>query len=190
MAHHVIYIHGFGDSKPDGQNALVKLWRVFGVRTHYSPVYWAKDEAYKIKLGKLLSLVDQLSIENTVSVIGVSAGASMAMNIYAERKNKINRVIFIVGKLLYPETVQESIFQKHPVFRGSVFAADENFKQMSKTDKNKMLTMYALVDNTVPILASMLPGVKHKRILALGHIPAIYIAITFYSYSITKFIKS
>ncbi len=164
------------------------LW---GVKVHYSPVYWDNNESLEQKLNRLLKQVDELSQSGkTLSLVGVSAGASMAMDIYALRKNKIHKAVFICGKLLYPETIGERYFQKHPAFRKSVFTADSNIKNLASADKARMLSLYALADNTVPVRASKLPGVQSKRILALGHIPAIYAAIIFYSPPIAKFIKS
>lgn len=187
----VIYIPGFGDSRPWGQPTILKLWRVWGCEVHYSPVNWDNNEPFEQKLTKLLELIDKLtSSGRTISLVGISAGATMAMNVYAARNNQIHRVVFICGKLLYPETVSESYFKIHPAFRKSVFGADTNFKKLDKADKAKMLSMFALADNTVPVRASKLPGVRWKRILALGHILAFYIAISFYSRSVCKFLKS
>lgn len=189
--HHVIYIPGIGDSRPWAQDKILRLWKLWNIGAHYSPVYWDINEPYEDKLAKLTKLVDKLySQDNLVTIVGVSAGASMAMNVFAAQKAKISRAAFICGKLLYPETVQGSYFKKHPAFKESVFAADANFKTMSDEDKAKLLTLYPLADNTVPVEAAKLPGVLAKRLLTIGHIPAIYLAITVYSRTIAKFLKS
>lgn len=189
--HHFIFILGFGDHRPLGMDRIIKLWRVFDLRPHDVRMMWADDEPFEDKLKRITDKIDYLTSQGfLVSLVGISAGGSAVLNAYGLRKDKIHKVVFISGKLLYPETVSELYFQKHPAFKESVFRANINFQKLTSKDKQKLLTLYALVDNTVPVRASKLPGVRGKRILALGHIPAIYTAITFYSYSIAKFIKS
>jgi predicted esterase len=191
MAHNVIYITGFGDHRPYAHDKLIKLWKLWGLKPHYCPVGWDLKVAYEDMVSKVEKMADSLAAKGeSLSIVGVSAGASLAMNIYADQPEKFNKAIFISGKLLYPETVQETYFEAHPAFRQSVYDADANFKKMSDKDKIKMMTMYAIADNTVPVRASKLGGVKHKRVLTVGHLPAIYISITLYSRAIAKFIKS
>ncbi len=188
--HHLIYIPGLGDSKSYGQSSLLKIWQLFGIKTHYAPVYWRVDEPFQAKLAKLTKLVDELSINGLVSIVGISAGASAAMNLLSARQTKIHKAVFVAGKLLYPETINEEYFRENPAFKESVFMADANFKAMTKAERQKMLSLYAIYDNTVPIKASQLPGVKHTRIIAVGHIPTIFTTLVFYGYSISRFIKS
>ena len=187
----VIYIPGLGDLRPWGQDKILKLWQLFDCQVHYSPVGWAVDEPYQDKLDRLLKLVDKLSVTgHKIAVIGTSAGASMAMNLYAERKSKIQAVVFVSGKLLYPETIDEHYFIENPAFKESAFNGAASIEKLDKEDKAKMLTVTPFEDQTVPVKAARVPGVKDKRSPILFHIPGIFIALTFNSFGICRFIKS
>src|SRR5580700_11504718 len=86
--HHIIYIPGLGDSNTvRGQRFLVSLWRNYGIHGHCYQMVWADKEPFQPKFDRLLSLIDELHAQGqVVSLIGSSAGASVALHAFAARK--------------------------------------------------------------------------------------------------------
>lgn len=186
-----IYIPGLGDDKMVGNSLLQKFWRLFGINTKVHKLYWRDSRPYSQKLDELLSEIDQLANDGyRVSLIGTSAGASMALNVYARRKATIHKAVFICGKLSNFEVVNPRYYQKNPALKESFADVPANLKELSAADKAKMLTLNPLKDWLVPAADTKIPGVRSQTILSIGHLPSIVIANLFYFDSIARFIKN
>jgi predicted peptidase len=190
--HHVIYIPGVGDHK-NAQiqiNALRK-WKTHDLEVHFHHIYWNDDENFKDKLSAILKLIDKhYSIDNSVSLIGVSAGASMAMKAFNKRKNKISAAIFICGKINNSNTLGNKYRIHNPRLFESVRSSEEAAKRLSLADKSKMLTLQPIFDGTVSLDDGRINGVDNKTIFAFFHAPAIYLSITLYRRLSINFIRS
>lgn len=187
---HIVYVPGLGDHKPQLQVNLLNRWQSYGVQVHFIQINWIDDEPFQAKLNRVLDAIDKFAEQGTVSVVGVSAGASMALAAYTQRKQKISRVVFICGKLQNPRGVNESYFVTNPAFRKSVFTLPASLEALSAQDKAKMKTFHPYIDTVVPVSNSKIADVTDKTIPAIGHVFAIFLALTVYAKNITKFLKS
>lgn len=189
--HNVIYIPGLGDHRSWGQEFILKFWRLTGIKVHYQSISWAKDEAFGKKLDRPIQKIDELaSNDRKVSLVGVSAGASAALNAYSARPSKTKAVVFICGKLHNPQTVNPRYYIENPAFQKSLALAQANIAKLTAADKAKMLSVWSPRDRLVPPRDSQIPGIKNHRLRAGGHIPSILAALTIYRLLITDFIKS
>lgn len=187
--HHVIYIPGIGDQRPWGQDRFIRLWLLFGIKVYYHQIGWATNEPLQTKLKKITDQINYLTSQGfLVSLVGVSAGASAALNAYVDNQDKIYKIVFICGKVHYPKPINPRYFAENPAFEESLALSNKNSQNLSEQDKSKMLYFYGIFDTTVPPSTNRLNGVKSKAVLSIGHIAAIYIAIIFYSRSICRFI--
>lgn len=190
-AHHVIYLPGLGDHRRWGQPATLKSWERFGVQAHYHQIGWADGEAFDSKLKRVVKEIDKLNDQGLeVSLVGTSAGASIALNAYSLRSEKVHKLVFICGKIRHPENVNPRYFKKNPALKESLYLSEANFQKLSDSDKHKMLYLHALSDHIVPPRFNKPAGIKSRAVLAFGHILGIFTAVTFYSLIIAKFIKS
>ncbi|MBI2588883.1 hypothetical protein HYW35_01585 [Candidatus Saccharibacteria bacterium] len=188
--HHVIYLPGIGDHRPWGQDKIIKLWRIFGVRAQFHIIGWADGEAFEPKLERIGALVDKLAAGgNQVSLVGVSAGASAALNTYMIRKDKIAGVVYVCGKIRNLRGVNLSYYIKNPAFKQSLIMSDANVAKLQSADKHKMLDIRAQFDNIVFSRPTIVPGIRIKKMPIFGHIPGILMAITLYSPVISYFLK-
>ncbi|KKR65079.1 MAG: hypothetical protein UU06_C0029G0001 [Parcubacteria group bacterium GW2011_GWB1_40_5] len=66
---------------------LTSSWAKYGIETvHFKPM-WKSAESFENKLGRFLGFIDLLvSQGKTVSLVGTSAGGSMVVNAFIERK--------------------------------------------------------------------------------------------------------
>ncbi len=190
--HHVIIIRGLGDhgSMQVEWNFIIKLWGHFGVKVHVFTPSWADNEPFSLKLKRLTDQIDYLTAQGfLVSLVGISAGASAALNAYVVKKDKVHKVLFICGKIRSPDKVNARYFIENPAFKDSLDLSTANSQKLQASDKQKMLYMYALSDMTVPARVNKLVGVQTKVVIAFGHILGIAVALIFYSRYISRFLK-
>lgn len=187
----VIYIPGIGDHRPYGQDKIIRLWRIIGLKAYYCPVGWGSGTIFKPKVERILKKIDELTKNgDKVALVGVSAGAGAALNVYVARKAQVSALVFIAGKIYGTANINPRYFQRNPAFRESIMMSDASLKNLTDADKAKMLYIYSPLDRTVIPTENRLKGVLEKTVPAFGHISAIYIAILFYGRTIAKFIKS
>jgi pimeloyl-ACP methyl ester carboxylesterase len=192
MAIYVLYIPGLGDdTNGEVQRRALEKWRKFGVEPLFQTIIWNNNEPYKQKLNKILKVVDELAAQkHTTSLVGASAGASMALNVYSERKGKINSVVFISGKINQPQTLSARYKKDNPAFLDSVIASTKQASQLTDHDRQKMLTIFPLYDGKVTKSDATISGVKNKTLPNLFHAANIYLSITLYKRLIINFIKA
>ena len=189
--HHIIYIPGIGDHRTYYQPQILSIWRAYGVKVHYHPVIWrSQHESWNKKLNKLSNLIETLYDEGaTVSLVGISAGASAALNAYAVNKDKLHAVVYICGKLRHPETIGRSYYDRNPAFETSLHEVQGVINKLTVKDKAKMLNVRPFFDETVPVAHTEIPGVRKLVMVSAYHVPSIFIAISLYGPLICGFIK-
>jgi predicted peptidase len=192
MAHHVIYLPGVGDH----QNAQIQInalrkWNKFNLETHYLHINWNDNESFKSKLYNVIKIIDELyETDEYISLVGASAGASMAINAYSARKDKINAVVLICGKINNPQTLGDGYKNRNPRLLESVSASSENSKNLTRADKSKMITLLPIYDGVVELNDGWIEGVKNKTMFSVFHAIAIYLSISLYKRTSINFIKS
>ena len=151
---------------------------------------WSDGRSFEAKLANLLRQIDvQITAENQVSLIGVSAGASAVINAYAQRKSEIHGVVCICGKLRNPQTAANR-FKTNPAFRDSLMMLPESLESLSQKDKQKILSVHPLWDGSVPVADTKIDGALERTVPVLGHITGISYAISFGSRRIAKFLTA
>jgi predicted peptidase len=191
MAHHVIYLPGLSDHKsyPIQVRALEK-WRNFGLDPQLQHIGWNNNESYKLKLAKIIKAIDKLPPKDTVSLVGASAGCSMAVNVYAQRKSRINAIVLICGKINNPQTIKEYRKSNNPSLLECVIASAQNVQRLDNEDKPKILVIQPIFDGVVTKSDGRIPDVQHKTIIAIWHSVAIYLSLTLYKRISINFLKS
>lgn len=190
MKHHVIYLPGLGDSKTHGQDDAIKRWEKYGLETHFFPLGWADKESFEPKFKRLLSKIDELlKTGDKVSLVGVSAGASAALNAYALRSS-LSSVVLICGKVNDPQSIGESVYLENPAFKQSVFAVKDSLAQLNPAQIKRIMSIHPLRDQSVPVPDTIIKGALEKTVPVIGHIFGIFFTIVFKGKLIAKFIKS
>jgi hypothetical protein len=177
--HHIVYIPGLGDKKTRGQKLAIKLWRTYGVYGHCHPVIWSNSESFDDKLKSVLTEIDGLLEKGyVVSVMGASAGASMALHVYAARKKDISGVALICGELADTKTISPSYFSRNPAFQVSMERLPQTLKSLSLDDRRRVMSIHPLYDETVKISDTFLDGARMRTVMAIGHATTIGLVLT------------
>jgi len=188
---HAFYIPGLGDPRHKSQGLVLKAWSLYGVKIHYYPLYWSDSRQFSEKFDALLRAIDH-TVQQTggnVSLVGTSAGASAAINAFAARKQIINRVVCISGKLKNPQTAAHR-FIKNPSFKGSLDMLPASLALLTEADKSRILSLHPLHDGVVPVTDTQIEGAHEGYMPIVGHVASIAYALTLGSHRIAKFLKA
>ena len=190
MKHHVIYVPGLGDDYWKVQGALIRFWLLYGVVPRLFEVKWADGEPFEPKLQKLLALIDGFAKEGRVSLVGASAGASAILTAFAARKDIVSGVVCICGKVNRPESVSPATYARNRSFKDSMDGLPAALAGLSRTDRQKILSIHPKADNSVPPADTIIPGAVEVSIPTSGHSLSIIAAISIFAGRILGFIKS
>ena len=187
---HVIYIPGIGDHKLGRQRMAVDMWKHYGVEPEICAMIWNDGQSWESKFKLLLNRIDELVAEgNLVGLVGVSAGATAAINAFAARKDILVGVVCVAGKINRPETVGGLYKAQNPAFITSAYACQDALKTLGTDDLGRIQSRYGLFDNIVLTRDSHINGAHNKRVFMILHIPIIAMQIYLGAPSILKFLK-
>jgi len=164
--HHVIYVPGLHDQHPINKNLtrfVPLFWKPYGFQGHIVAPHWEEGKEFAPKLKRILAKIDELADQgHIVSLIGQSAGGSAVMNAYSERRNMINGVVDVTGRLREGENVSPSLevaARSSPAFAESVLLFErKNEPTLSNQDRKKIMTIRPFWDEVVPATTVPLEG--------------------------------
>jgi pimeloyl-ACP methyl ester carboxylesterase len=187
---HLIYITGLGDSRPAKQRRAINLWHWWGVEAELFQMNWADGTDWPAKFDRLLARIDQLAASGKdVGLVAVSAGASAAMNAFAARKDVLVGVVCIAGKINRPETIGRRYADQNPAFVTSAKNCQQALASLDQADRRRILSRYALIDETVTRADSRVPGAHNRLVPSIGHFITIAMQITLGAPSFIRFLK-
>lgn len=194
--HSVIIIPGLGD-EVNSIELATGHWKKFGLEPVVHSVGWHDEEAnFAPKLSILLNLVDELVENNdTLSLVGTSAGGSAVINAFYERKNKVHKVVNVCGRLrVGTKTGFRSFSAKtrsSRAFEESVKLCESRLSTFSQESLNRVMTVRAMFgDELVPPDTVRVQGALNTQIPTVEHILTIGMALTIFSKPIISFLKN
>lgn len=192
--HYIIIIPGLGDNVK-AMKLATSWWKKYDMEVVVHYVGWrdgSKD--FEKKLNEVISLVDELSKKGKVSVVGTSAGGSLAFNTFIKRSDKINKAISICGRLKKGNHKIRSLDKKSSsseTFKQSVLLFEENISKLTADQKSRMMTVSARFgDELVPADTSYIEGIYNVKIPTAEHLISIGSSLTLFSKRIIKFVLS
>jgi pimeloyl-ACP methyl ester carboxylesterase len=185
--HFIIYIPGLGDRYRFLQVAALWFWAIWGVRVYFAPMHWYEEGTYQQRADQILRQIERLEqVGFAVSLVGSSAGASMALNVAAKAPN-LHKVITIAGVNSSELSISPNIRQRSPVFDQSAQAASTS---LEKVDPTRIHTIHGVIDNVVTPTYNDIPGASNHRIFTIGHIMTIAACLTILSPWVIRLIKA
>lgn len=187
---YLIYVTGVGDSNPNGQRKAVKTWRLWGVEAELFQMNWATNEPWETKFKKLLARIDLLTTQNKkVAIVGASAGAAAVINAYSARKDQLVGCVLIAGKVNKPEAIGRSYSKRNPALVEAVSQCQESLDNLDSSDRKRILSRYALIDEIVPKSDSYIKGANNQVVFSAGHFLTIFTQMLLGAPSFIKFLK-
>ncbi len=191
MRTEILYISGLGDHYDWIRRLTLGFWGLYGVKARLISTSWSNTESYEEKFRRVTNAIDAIDIKTTnIVLIGESAGGSLALNVFASRKEKIHKTITICGKNNGPELVAPHYYKRNPTFKTSMYDLEKSVAALSKSDRQRVVSIYPLYDGVVPIRETLIPDCKQVRLLTIGHLGTIFFALTFGAHFIAKLAKN
>jgi pimeloyl-ACP methyl ester carboxylesterase len=192
--HFVIIVPGLGDDATKLKFATLH-WRHFGLEPIIHSVGWKDDKQdFQIKITRLLGVIDSLDPKrNKVSLIGCSAGGSAVLNAFYERRDVLNKVINVCGRLRTGSLTGFRSFKSKtassPAFAQSIKLFETREPLLSQQDREKVMTVRELFgDELVPADTTTLEGAYNTTVPTGEHIFSIAMAMTIFSNRLINFL--
>jgi pimeloyl-ACP methyl ester carboxylesterase len=166
----LLFIPGLGDRLWLYRLAM-PIWRALGYETHVHRFGWnGPASALPERQARLLAYVDALP-PGQLSVIGMSAGGTAAVNLLAHRPH-IYRVVTVASPLRPKDR------PTRPLLAASIREATKFLAEADPATKRKIRSAHGLYDHRVPVSKSRPEGVRTLRLPTVGHGLTIFMAMT------------
>lgn len=182
-----MYVPGLGDHYDTGRSLALWFWRIYGLEVRLVPMRWDSKESYERKMKRVKDAIESAQkVGYSVSVIGESAGASMALNVAAVTPG-LHRIITLAGVNSSDLPISPITQRRSPAFAESAAAISNSLKRI---DASRVYTVRALSDKVVWTRYNDIPGARTHRVLSVGHLATIALCLTLYSPFIAALIRN
>jgi len=165
---------------------ICRHWRRAGMQSVFVSVGWEDGTSFEAKVKKIEKYLDaEVEQGREVVLVGVSAGASLAMVLFGRHPHKIAGVVTVVGLLALAKGVGvESVNQ---AWYQSAQACEQVVARLTPDEKKRIFILYAFKDSVIDPKRQQLAGVKKRRVPAVGHLLSIGIGLFNYRRVIKRF---
>ena len=175
-------------------NLLPGLWKRWGYDLRIIRPNWNHGKTFAPKLKRILDEIDTCTSKNTkIILMGVSAGGSAALNAFALRKDKVEKVVNVNGRVRSGENVFLSLELAailSPAFKESVLLFENRYeKKLLKQDRKKILIVHPILDEIVPVSTAILADVQTYIAPVVGHVIGGMCTLTIFSGRLRQFIE-
>ncbi len=176
-------------------DAAVRLfawfWPFFGLTPVVLKFGWKEmknEDDLKRGLDKVMVEVDRLAKLGKVSLLGCSAGGSVVVNIFLQRKNIVHRVVDVCGALR-PGAVRSKF--DTPAYLKALEYCERAMAGLGAEDKQRVLTVRPRFgDEFVKADQVIIDGARNITVPTAEHMLSIMLSLTLFSKSILNFLKS
>lgn len=171
--HHIVYIPGLNDHLPPNHQLarlLPLFWRGRGFIGHVAQPRWSKGD-FGSKLQVVLGTIDELTKQGyKVSLVGQSAGSSLALSAFAARREFVAGLVILTGRLrVAGEPSLERAASGSPAFKESVQRAEAVLDTIPAVDRLRIITIRPSLDKVVPPSSVPVKGATNLKSRLRGH---------------------
>lgn len=150
---------------------------------------WYDGEPYQAKYNQIIAAISAAKEQGySVSLVGESAGASMAMNVFS-RDDSLYRFVSLCGVNTLHASISPRILAKSPAFKESLsYLAASQRVAVGRRPEN-IISIAALSDSVVSVSKNRIEGVKNKRVFSVGHLTSILLCLSVFSFVVVGEIK-
>ena len=180
VTRHIVYTPGLGDVQDPGRRLALKLWRLYGAEAELIPMDWDDEKSYQPKYDRVVDAVSRATKKGQrVSLVADSAGAAIALNVFARHSKKIDRVVTICG------VNSASILPLSPMIEKRNPALDNAIRKLPvvlpRIDTTRITSFTALWDLTVRPEHSYIKNAHNRRLPMVVHFLTISCALTIFA---------
>jgi len=173
----IVVVAGLGTMGPELE-LVVAWWKKEGLEPIVFVPGWDNSEGIEPKITRLLELIDN---EKPNYLMGISAGASLALNVFLKKQDLVEKYVSVCGRLrmglsnnIIERKLQEETLRTR-AFKESV----ELLEKSEILNIDKMMTVSAIGgDELIPINTSQIDGATNIVVPNLGHLLTITSILT------------
>ncbi len=188
----MLYINGL-ERTDVGLPEKLLAWLFSGknVGLHFAGVDWhGKGDITDLRSKVVLQAKEILTKSNQLTLVGISAGASLALSVFVELRRDLPNadinLVCISGRLQQGDRnhlIHTALHRKNKrpsiAYLHSVVECDEQFVGRLTAQDKQLITIYKpLLDWVVPVDTMSVEGVKQHRMLVIGHLTGVVIGLT------------
>jgi pimeloyl-ACP methyl ester carboxylesterase len=182
-----LYIPGLGDHYDNGRAFLLKGWRLWGIEARLVPINWYGKGSYEDKLILVETALQTAKRQGyAVTLVGESAGASLALNAASKFPGDVEKVIVIAGVNSSKLPISPRYNALAPVFVESAGRVSQSVEAM---DRTKIHTVRGLWDPVVSPRFNDIKSAQNHTIFSIGHFTTIALCLSVLSGFIVHLIK-
>jgi pimeloyl-ACP methyl ester carboxylesterase len=181
MKQYILYIPGLGDGYDPFRRKALRLWSIFSVEARLIPMQWFGDEPYDAKYQRASAMIADLAKTGVkITLIGESAGGSMAINLFASHP-QVTNLVTIAGVNQATTPVASHTLRHGPSFAMSRQLITKSLAQISDSRRRHIYTVSALIDTVVAARHSRIPKAHNRRVWSVSHLYTITLCLTLLS---------
>lgn len=179
----ILYLNGLGDGKLQRRQVMALNYLAKrGIQVTHAHVNWRSGESFENLCDYVLALAqDQLKLYGQITLVGSSAGGSLAINAFAKLRHENIFVVSLCGRLrpgdlpwwdvrklermAYLGTVKESKSFYHSVTHCAQIA----LPSLTEQDKRRVVVVKQWADFVVPRSTMDIDGAQTYTLPAIGH---------------------
>ena len=191
----VLYFNGLGSGRPRraeslAMKLLLRYLNRHGLLVRHVSVNWYAAEPFPQLLERMALVVrEELAVHGSVTLCGVSAGGSLAVNVSSKLRNEKLSVVVLCGPLRVAKlawwdkrTLQRLAFRNpahasQSFFDSVTYCSAAAIPGLTPQDKRRMVTVQQWADNVVPRPTMGIPGVRVVRVPGIGHALGIMLGV-------------
>jgi len=135
---------------------------------------WADGQSFEVKLNLVLKTVEEVSQDGKkVSLIGNSAGGTMAVNAFISRPDLVFKVITTCSPLRTGgrrHPLLDRTDKGFPVVKAALARLDSLSSSLDSEQRKRIMTFIPSHDEIVPPLSMVLEGSMDKKYFGFNHL--------------------
>ncbi len=189
----VVYllIPGLNDTTPLSKwvyKAVGRRWSRKGMRTEICFMGWSGDEPYQKKLAELNARIEYFHTrDKAIVLVGVSAGATLALLAFAKKQSKVQGVISVCGLLRLAPGDDKKIEFFHKNWYRAAQASQVVLEQLTKVQRSRVLSVVPWRDRVIAPKRATVPGSQVLHLWSIGHITSVFWALLAYRRAFKRF---
>ena len=174
MSNQIVFIPGLGDDNSvEMQKKLIKRWNKKGRDLTIFYPKWHTNETYKDKYARLLATLPK----DKFTVVGASAGTSLALTLLGNMPDRVVDVRLIAGKFRNPQYIGQNYQKRAPAFLESVQTSQKVLNNLKQAQLSKITSYRSIFDGVIRTSEMNIKGAKNVLIPIVGHVPSIVVAL-------------
>lgn len=178
-----LYFNGLTNGRTRRREQLAMRYLAkCGIMVEHVSIDWRSDESFEDLLDRLTKLTKQKLREyGELTLIGASAGGSLALNVFGRISNNKLRAITLCSRLRLAKLPWwDRRMLKRMAYIGTpkasqkfydsvVYCTKMTIPKLTKADKKRIIIVRQLADTVVPRATMGINGVRVYKVFAIGH---------------------